>query len=229
MGFPSYPVLLRRRHDKGKPDESPGRKATGPSRAAELPNVEEARPTLGPSSEERRGASAPPRTNGRLVGLGTFRSSTCPPARDRPCADPGAAFSPEAVRMHLQPSKEQRNHSMKKTRNNAQTAISRSSAVVPVAPDVVLDRGGNHEETRACWHLASAHRAAVRGVGEPRARWKEERNLGCCGDCTRWILRQGDVRTAKVGELSPLHAPRSRALALGRIARGFGSRFASAV
>jgi len=65
LRFPGYSVALQRRHDKGKPDASPGRKATGPSRAAEFPNVDR------PTQWDRRPRSAagpskvPPRTEDR--------------------------------------------------------------------------------------------------------------------------------------------------------------------
>lgn len=82
MQLPGYPGGLQRRHDKGKPDASPGRKATGPSRAAELPNVD--RPTL----RDRRPRSAaepatvPPRTENRGSD-GNHRSSSALPDRGR--------------------------------------------------------------------------------------------------------------------------------------------------
>lgn len=88
MQFPGYPVGLQRRHDKGKPDASPGRKATGPSRAAELPNVD--RPTL--RDRRPRSAAEPatvsPRTEDRGSD-GNNRSSSALPDRGRLRPAPG--------------------------------------------------------------------------------------------------------------------------------------------
>lgn len=64
LQFPAYSLGLQRRHDNGKPGASLGRKATGPLRVAELPNVDHR-----PFGSVVRGA---PRNPHRFrLGLGT--------------------------------------------------------------------------------------------------------------------------------------------------------------
>ena len=225
MRFRSYSVALRRRHDKGKPDASPGRKATGPSRAAELPNVEVTRPTSGPSSEERRGASVPPRTEGLLVGLGTLRSSTCPPARDRPsCRSRGGLSSPEVASDAL--AREPRIPPMSKsTKKPAERAASRETRRQRTPLRACSAPGRNHERTRVR-RLAGVSRAVACGVGEHRCRWKEERSPHRFGESGRGIHSQGVVRTVRDGDPSSTVAPRSGASGLWTDRKGVGPGFA---
>lgn len=92
LRFPGYLSPLLRRHDKGNPGASLARKATGPTRAAEPPNVT-SRPTSGPSSEERRGALTGFASDRRTVGQRERSVPQLPSSLGPAPAGPGLAFA----------------------------------------------------------------------------------------------------------------------------------------
>ena len=92
LRFPGYLSPLLRRHDKGNPGASLARKATGPTRAAEPPNVT-SRPTSGPSSEERRGALTGFASDRRTVGQRERSVPQLPSSQGPAPAGPWLAFA----------------------------------------------------------------------------------------------------------------------------------------
>lgn len=199
----SYLSALRRRHDKGNPGASLVRKATGPSRAAELPKVT-SRSTSSPSSEERRGTLTGFRLGWKdCWSEGTFRSSPAlrpgsghgraragllPPRRARvfrePSEDPHATlprqpgFEALRVPQHA-PAPRSAWAPIRSRREHGPSAPLRWRRVrpAPIPPEESSPCGGsgNHEGARAL-SPPRRRRARVgpRAVGERRATQKED-------------------------------------------------------
>ena len=206
MQFPGYPVGLQRRHDKGKPDASPGRKATGPSRAAELPNVD--RPTL--RDRRPRSAAEPATVSPRTEDRGSDRnnrSSSALPDRGRLRPAPGR-FPQRRGR--------DRQGAARSTSSHASTQRLSDSAAPPPGAGQRCVVGEDPWGPRRIIRPLVARRlrpgatwAGGRTCGDTDALCEEERIPGRRGDGELGCRVEGIVRRREVGDPSVASAPRS--------------------
>ncbi len=206
LQLPGYPVGLQRRHDKGKPDASPGRKATGPSRAAELPNVD--RPTL--RDRRPRSAAEPATVSPRTEDRGSDQEQPfliCPPDRGRFRPAPGR-FPPRRGGARTGPARSSSSHASYRP-HAASTAPPPGAGQRCVTGLLRLGPPRIHGTLAARRLRPGAALGGRRPCGDTDALCEEERILGRRGDGVLGCRCKGVVRRREVGDPSVASAPRS--------------------